>query len=288
MKTGKRFLAGIFCLLMVVICVVGLTSCESKCDHKWSDWKATAETSCTEPTEKQRTCSLCDEVEKKTFDAEGHKWKSATCESAKTCTVCKATEGEALGHTWTDATCEAAKTCSVCKKTEGEALTLASEVPTRACYAFQGWATSADGEVAYAAGAEYTADEDITLYAVWALAIDTSNRTLPEGAEVKAEGWVLDKVDGAVKETQVKWEIYALGEEIVLNFTLWPEETDKVATTTLAAVNPADGGGIGYATFGKQSWAGDYRHKVTKVVIGDGIAVGINKTTFTPIYTLSL
>ena len=122
MKTGKRFLAGIFCLLMVVICVVGLTSCESKCDHKWSDWKATAETSCTEPTEKQRTCSLCDEVEKKTFDAEGHKWKSATCESAKTCTVCKATEGEALGHTWTDATCEAAKTCSVCKKTEGEAL----------------------------------------------------------------------------------------------------------------------------------------------------------------------
>jgi hypothetical protein len=55
----------------------------------------------------------------------------ATCahDGTKTgkCTVCGekvtvADEGTALAHTWTDATCEAAKTCRYCGATEGEAL----------------------------------------------------------------------------------------------------------------------------------------------------------------------
>jgi len=48
-----------------------------------------------------------------------HTWEDATCTAPKTCSVCKATEGEALPHTWEEATCKAPKTCSVCKKTEG-------------------------------------------------------------------------------------------------------------------------------------------------------------------------
>lgn len=77
--------------------------------HKWS--KAT----CTAP----KTCSVCGATD---GDALGHTWKAATCTAVKTCSVCKATEGEALGHDWADATCTAAKTCTRCKKTEGRSL----------------------------------------------------------------------------------------------------------------------------------------------------------------------
>jgi len=50
-----------------------------------------------------------------------HSWVNATCGAPKTCSLCKATEGNALGHTWLDATCDTPKTCSVCGATEGEA-----------------------------------------------------------------------------------------------------------------------------------------------------------------------
>ena len=52
-------------------------------------------------------------------------------------------------------------------KWHGTALTLSSTKPTRTGYSFQGWATSASGSVAYAAGASYTANAAVTLYAVW-------------------------------------------------------------------------------------------------------------------------
>lgn len=51
-----------------------------------------------------------------------HNWTEADCEKPRTCSICGATEGEALGHKWVDATCEKAKTCSACKKTEGDPL----------------------------------------------------------------------------------------------------------------------------------------------------------------------
>lgn len=49
----------------------------------------------------------------------------------------------------------------------GESLKLSSTKPTRTGYSFQGWATSASGAVVYAAGANYTANAAVTLYAVW-------------------------------------------------------------------------------------------------------------------------
>ena len=49
----------------------------------------------------------------------------------------------------------------------GKALTLSTVKPTRSGYAFKGWATSASGSVAYASGASYTANANVTLYAVW-------------------------------------------------------------------------------------------------------------------------
>ena len=55
-------------------------------------------------------------------------------------------------------------------KTYGIDLTLSTTKPTRALYNFLGWATTANGAVVYAPGAKYTANADITLYAVWELA----------------------------------------------------------------------------------------------------------------------
>lgn len=52
-------------------------------------------------------------------------------------------------------------------KTQGVDLTLSSNVPTRSGYTFKGWATSAGGAVAYAAGGQYTANAAVILYAVW-------------------------------------------------------------------------------------------------------------------------
>ena len=67
-------------------------------------------------------------------------------------------------------------------KDHGSNLTLSSTVPTRDGYTFAGWATSASGAVAYAAGATYTANADVTLYATW-----TKNEaTLTDGNDLTA------------------------------------------------------------------------------------------------------
>ena len=54
-------------------------------------------------------------------------------------------------------------------KTYGVNLTLSSTIPTRAGYAFKGWATSSTGAVAYPAGGTYSDNSAVTLYAVWEL-----------------------------------------------------------------------------------------------------------------------
>lgn len=55
-------------------------------------------------------------------------------------------------------------------KTYGITLTLSSTKPTRTNYTFKGWGTSASATtVAYAAGANYTNNAAVTLYAVWEL-----------------------------------------------------------------------------------------------------------------------
>ena len=53
-------------------------------------------------------------------------------------------------------------------KYQDVALTLSGTKPTRSGYTFLGWATSSDATSAqYAAGAQYTANASVTLYAVW-------------------------------------------------------------------------------------------------------------------------
>lgn len=49
----------------------------------------------------------------------GHDWTDATCTTPKTCSVCGATEGDALGHTGGTATCTTQAVCSVCGQSYG-------------------------------------------------------------------------------------------------------------------------------------------------------------------------
>ena len=52
----------------------------------------------------------------------------------------------------------------------GQTLKLSTTKPTRSGYTFKGWGTSADDTIAtYQAGANYTSNASITLYAVWSL-----------------------------------------------------------------------------------------------------------------------
>lgn len=58
-------------------------------------------------------------------------------------------------------------------KLHGTNITLSDIKPTRSGYRFVGWATTADGEVAYAAGETYTVNESCTLHAVWKRIVTT-------------------------------------------------------------------------------------------------------------------
>ena len=54
------------------------------------------------------------------------------------------------------------------RKTHGQNLILTVAIPTRPNHVFLGWATDSSAtSIAYAPGATYTAEEDVTLYAVW-------------------------------------------------------------------------------------------------------------------------
>lgn len=109
-------------------------------------------------------------------------------------------------------------------KTYGVNLTLSTTKPTRTNYNFLGWSTSANGSVVYAAGATYTANSAVTLYAVWELAYTkpritnfaaqrcNSGGTASEsGTYVKATfNWATDKTVSAIKiqyktQTATSW-----------------------------------------------------------------------------------
>lgn len=52
-----------------------------------------------------------------------HTWLDATCTEPEACSVCGATQGEALGHNMTEANYQIPATCTVCGVTEGDVLT---------------------------------------------------------------------------------------------------------------------------------------------------------------------
>lgn len=109
-------------------------------------------------------------------------------------------------------------------KTYNVTLKLHTATPTRTNYNFKGWATTNGGSVVYAAGANYTNNSGVTLYAVWELAYVkpritnftanrcTSDGTISEsGVYIKVTfNWATDKTVSAIQiqhkqQTQTSW-----------------------------------------------------------------------------------
>ena len=97
------------------------TICGSGCAHHYLEEEAAPD--CTQQGYTLYHCSLCGYEYKDNFvPVLGHDWRSATCEKAKTCALCGATDGEALGHNYVSAviapTCTeagyTAYTCAAC------------------------------------------------------------------------------------------------------------------------------------------------------------------------------
>ena len=86
MKSTKTIAVSLTLLLLTVCMVIGLSAC-----NLFS------------------TTSVCN-----------HQWVEATCTTPKTCSLCKATEGDALGHTGGNATCSQKAICTVCNEEYGE------------------------------------------------------------------------------------------------------------------------------------------------------------------------
>lgn len=103
-------------------------------------------------------------------------------------------------------------------KTHGTALTLSSTAPTRSGYNFLGWGTSASSTtVAYAAGASYTTNANITLYAIWGLAYTkpritglSVSRCNSDGVAAESGTYALVKFswacDKAVSSIKIAWD----------------------------------------------------------------------------------
>lgn len=104
-------------------------------------------------------------------------------------------------------------------KTYGVNLTLSSTKPTRTNYIFKGWGTSPSATtISYAAGASYTKNAAITLYAIWELAYvkprifnlsivrcDSSGATSDEGTNgLVSFDWECDK---SVSSIVIKWKL---------------------------------------------------------------------------------
>lgn len=87
-------------------------------------------------------------------------------------------------------------------KEANETVMLSENVPTKEKHQFLGWATSADGEVEYAPGDDYSDNADITLYAIWknvteyTVTYDANGGTDVPAPQVKVHGETITITSG--------------------------------------------------------------------------------------------
>ena len=94
-------------------------------------------------------------------------------------------------------------------KTYGVTLKLSTTKPTRTNYNFLGWGTSPDSTtVAYQAGADYTNNAAITLYAIWELAYIAPIISNLTADRCNSSGTLED--DGTYAKVSFSWEIDAV------------------------------------------------------------------------------
>lgn len=116
-------------------------------------------------------------------------------------------------------------------KTYGVTLKLSTTKPTRTNYNFKGWAKTASGAVAYAAGANYTSNAAITLYAVWELAYTKPTITNVKAVRCNQNGDALET--GTYCKISFNWSCSQLtGSNPVKTITIaWGSDTVTVTAS---------------------------------------------------------
>lgn len=125
-------------------------------------------------------------------------------------------------------------------KTHGVTLTLSTAVPTRTNYNFVGWGISAGAsEATYAAGGQYTANSDITLYAVWELAYIKPRINNYTASRCDASGTLTD--EGTYILVAFDWETDYAASSIKID---WGTASETLtASGTSGSVNEIVGAG---------------------------------------------
>ena len=191
-------------------------------------------------------------------------------------------------------------------KTYGQTLKLSTTKPVRTDYNFMGWATSkanADkGTVTYAAGANYTANAAITLYAVWELAYvrpritnltisrcDSAGNISESGTYLRYDfKWATD-LTGVYIQCQWKPQTAAWGSSSQKSTTILSNSSSKSGTITKKVVGSGavsseqswtarvyiyDSKGTSYATYSSDMSIGTIAYPIDVRKGGKGIAFG--------------
>lgn len=187
-----------------------------------------------------------------------------------------------------------------------QTLKLSSTKPTRLDYNFKGWATSkanADkGTVSYAAGANYTANAAITLYAVWELAYvrpritnltisrcDSAGNISESGTYLRYDfKWATD-LTGVYIQCQWKPQTAAWGSSSQKSTTILSNSSSKSGTITKKVVGSGavsseqswtarvyiyDSKGTSYSTYSSDVSIGTIAYPIDVRKGGKGIAFG--------------
>lgn len=131
-------------------------------------------------------------------------------------------------------------------KTHGVTLTLSSTKPTRTGYTFKGWGTSASSTtVSYAAGASYTKNAAITLYAIWSQSYTKPVITNFSVARCNSSGTLTD--DGTYALVNFDWSTDLTGGSIYIEWktttaTAW-NKTTATKSGTSGSVSKVIGSG---------------------------------------------
>lgn len=121
-------------------------------------------------------------------------------------------------------------------KTYGKTLTLSSTKPTRTNYNFKGWGTSASATtVAYAAGASYTANAGVTLYAVWELAYQKPRIVNVSTVRCNSSGTADDEGQNGL--VTFDWECDKTVTSIVIKWKLPSDASWTSATVTASGAS---------------------------------------------------
>lgn len=121
-------------------------------------------------------------------------------------------------------------------KTYGKTLTLSSTKPTRTNYNFKGWGTSASATtVSYAAGANYTANAAITLYAIWELAYTKPRITNLSIVRANSSGTADDEGTNAL--ISFNWACDKMVSSIIIKWKLSTSSTWTTSTVTASGTS---------------------------------------------------